>query len=126
MPRRADQGWILLDVLVGLAVLGMALAGFADAMQSATAAVVRAEDRQTALMVAQSVLARSAEAPLTEGVSRGTLAGGRAWQLSVQRAPANPTGPTVLPVLWHLSVRVATLGRPVVLETLVTEAGNGG
>ncbi|MGE5506301.1 MAG: hypothetical protein ACM31L_17900 [Actinomycetota bacterium] len=108
MPRAADAGFVLMDVLVALAVLGLALAGLSRAVALGQASVRTGGDRTLAVLVAESVLASAR--------SDGTgTAAGLPWRVTV-RPEARPQ--PSLPPLLRVTVTVGGAGRAVELTTL--------
>ena len=121
MPAQDEEGWVLLEVLVALVVLGLALAGMGDALSNSISVTRAASARQQAVLSAQSLLAQAcASNPMVEGENSG-----EGWRVSISRSSLNPTGiptgPSLLPVLWEVKGWV----RGVTLSTMVLGDRNG-
>ena len=87
---RADKreaGFTLLEVLVALAILGVALVASMQALSGALAGTRRAEAAGQALLTARSLLDRvGTELPIAAGSQSGS-ATGLAWTISIARHP---------------------------------------
>jgi len=85
LPRRSDSGFTLLEVLVALAIAGLALAGLFAAGSGGLFASDTAAQAEEALERAQSHLAAvGRDAALLPAESSGDDGGGYRWHLSVR------------------------------------------
>ncbi|HZK92287.1 MAG TPA: prepilin-type N-terminal cleavage/methylation domain-containing protein [Stellaceae bacterium] len=108
----APAGFTLIEVLVALAIVGLALAAVAGVFSNGLIGHETASDAEAALALAEERLALAgATATLRPATDKGVFAGRFAWQTTV--APyeegddtrlAQPTG---LPRLYRLAVSVA-------------------
>jgi prepilin-type N-terminal cleavage/methylation domain-containing protein len=121
--RRGGAGFSLLEVVVALAILGLALAGFAESLRGGIASGASATTVQGALALAE---ARLAALGTSEKLAPGTASGefGRyRWRTQVEEAPdeAVAAADPSLPPLYSLKVSVSweRLGRrrSIALET---------
>jgi len=118
-------GFTLIEVLVALAIVGLALGAIAGVFSNGLMGHETASDAEAALALAEERLALAAEPP-RPGSDSGTFAGRFAWQTTVSRyddGGAKPTvAPTSLPPLYRIAVSVAWhdghRGREVALSTL--------
>jgi type II secretion system protein I len=89
-PSPADKrqaGFTLLEVLIALAILGVALVASMQALSGALASTRRAEAAGQALLTARSLLERvGTELPIASGSRSGSEAG-LAWTLAIARHP---------------------------------------
>jgi general secretion pathway protein I len=133
----ADAGFTLLEVVVALAIAGLALVGLFQAGTGGLFAVDTAARAEEALQRAQSHLAAvGRDAALIEGDSRGDDGGGYRWRLRIQpvaqRQGLGADGVTsqttsLFDVAVAISWRVRGHERAVVLRTLrLGTAGAGG
>jgi general secretion pathway protein I len=107
--QKGDAGFTLFEVLVALAIVGLALGALASVFSNGLIGHETASDAETALAVAEEHLALAA-ATLHPGSSRGTDAGRFAWQATV--SPSDDGGkpaevPNSLPLLYRVAVAVA-------------------
>jgi len=126
--RRAAAGFTLLEVVVALAIAGLALVGLFRAGGDGLFAVDTAARTEEALQRAQSHLAAiGRDAALVQGESSGDDGGGFRWRLVVQpvaQRPAVAADGTTAQTLMLFSVAVAISWRwygherAVVLRTL--------
>ncbi len=107
---RCDGGFTLLEVLVALAVVGMALGVVAGALSTGLVGHETASAADTALAVAEEQLTLAGAAPHL-GVGKGVYAGRFAWKTTV--APYEDGDKTAaddlnaLPRLYRIAVSVA-------------------
>jgi general secretion pathway protein I len=122
--RRRSAGFTLVEVLVALAIVGLALGTAAATFGNSLTAHETAADAEAALAVAEEQLALAAASP-RPGNAGGNFAGRFAWRTTV--APYDDgdkaTDPMhSLPVLYHVAVSVAwrdgRRSREVALSTL--------
>ena len=115
--RGEAGGFSLIEVVVALALLGMLLAGLAQAVRGGLGGNARAISWEAALALAESRLAAiGTEDALRAGTQQGSF-GALQWRSVVEEA-SRPDDPR-LPPLWRLRVEVAwSDARPLVLETL--------
>ncbi|HEY7550098.1 MAG TPA: hypothetical protein VH913_11350 [Hyphomicrobiaceae bacterium] len=83
--ERSEGGFAILEMLVALAIVALALGVLLAVLTDGIRRQGRAERLASAVLDAQSLLARvGADAPLRAGVTGGTLANGLRWQLRVE------------------------------------------
>ena len=134
--RQQAAGFTLLEVLVALALAGLALVGLFRAGSGGLFAVDTAARAEEAVQRAQSHLAAiGRNSGLIEGESSGDDGGGYRWTLRVrplmQRQSPGPDGVTsVATTLFNVEVAISWPGhtgeRAVVLRTMRLGAGGGG
>lgn len=122
---RNAAGFTLIEVLVALAIIGLALGALAGVFSQGLAGHETASSAETALAVAEEQLTLAAATP-HPGAANGVFAGQFAWQTNV--APYIDPGakaadaPTELPPLYRIAVSVAwhdgRRSREVSLSTL--------
>ena len=122
--RHDNAGFTLIEVLVALAIVGMALGAIAAVFSTALLGHQTADSAEQALAVAEEQLALAAAVP-RPGKTGGTFAGRFAWRTSVEPyadGKENADIPTSLPPLYRIDVTVAwhdgRRGREVALSTL--------
>lgn len=129
-----DNGFTLLEVVVALAIAGLALVGLFRAGSGGLVSVDTATRTEEAIQRAQSHLAAvGRDAALVEGELSGEDGGGYHWTLRVRpltaRQSVGPDGVTaVSTILYDVEVAISWPGRAgqraVVLRTL--RLGTGG
>jgi general secretion pathway protein I len=106
----SSRGFTLIEVLVALAVVGLALGAVAGVFGNGLTAHETASDAEAALAVGEEQLALAA-ASLHPGASNGNYAGRFAWRATVAAyadpADQSPDAPTTLPQLYRVAVSVA-------------------
>jgi general secretion pathway protein I len=108
--RRRQSGFTLIEVLVALAIIGLALGALAGVFGQGLVGHETASEAETALSVAEEQLALAAAAP-HPGAANGVFADRYAWQATV--APYQDAdnkmadAPTGLPQLYRVAVSVA-------------------
>lgn len=106
MIRRRESGSALLEALVGTAIIAMTVATMYRAVIETAARNQMADQKRTALLVAQSELAAIGTlVPLEPGVSAGTQAGMN-WRLEIGPLGSN----TNVGQLWQITVSVRKPG----------------
>jgi len=81
-----SRGFSLLEMMVAMAILGVALGGLYEAASSATRSV-RADERYAyAVELARSLLANNSHVPYAGVSDQGVTEGGFTWQVSSQPA----------------------------------------
>lgn len=135
-PGAAEAGFTLLEVVVAVAIAGLALVGMFQAGSGGLFAVDTAARAEEALQRAQSHLAAvGRDAALVEGDTSGSDGGGYRWRLQVQPAAQRQGvgADGVTPqntVLYSVEVAVSWQSRghrrAVVLQTLRLGAGGSG
>ena len=107
---RSEGGFTLIEVLVALAVIGLALGALAGVFSIGLTAHQTMSAAETALAVAEEQMTLAAATP-RPGTASGIFANRFAWQSSV--APytdpdaKSPDAPTALPPLYRIAVSVA-------------------
>lgn len=135
--RRGAQGFTLLEVLVALAIAGLAIIGLFQAGSGGMFAVDTAARAEEALQRAQSHLAAvGRDAALVEGEFTDDDGGGYQWRLRVRPAasrqpvPGSVGNPTAALTLFDVEVAILWPGRDgersVVLKTLRLGTSAGG
>jgi prepilin-type N-terminal cleavage/methylation domain-containing protein len=82
--REKNFGFTLIEVLVALAIVGLALATISGVFSSGLVAHEAASDTEQALAVAEERLALAgADATLRPGIDKGIFAGRFAWQTTI-------------------------------------------
>ena len=132
----AEAGFTLLEVVVAVAIAGLALVGLFQAGSGGLFAVDTAARAEEALQRAQSHLAAvGRDAALVEGESSGDDGGGYQWRLQVQPAAqrqgvaadgVTPQNATLYSVLVSISWQSRGHERAVTLQTLRLGAGSAG
>lgn len=132
----AEAGFTLLEVVVAVAIAGLALVGLFQAGSGGLFAVDTAARAEEALQRAQSHLAAvGRDAALVEGKSSGDDGGGYHWRLQVQPAAqrqgvaadgVTPQNATLYSVLVSISWQSRGHERAVTLQTLRLGAGSAG
>ena len=132
----AEAGFTLLEVVVAVAIAGLALVGLFQAGSGGLFAVDTAARAEEALQRAQSHLAAvGRDAALVEGESSGDDGGGYHWRLQVQPAAqrqgvaadgVTPQNATLFSVLVSISWQSRGHERAVTLQTLRLGAGSAG
>ena len=132
----AEAGFTLLEVVVAVAIAGLALVGLFQAGSGGLFAVDTAARAEEALQRAQSHLAAvGRDAALVEGDSSGDDGGGYHWRLQVQPAAqrqgvaadgVTPQNATLYAVLVSISWQSRGHERAVTLQTLRLGAGSAG
>jgi general secretion pathway protein I len=124
--KSRSAGFTLIEVLVALAIVGLALGAIAGVFSNGLLGHETASEAEAALSLAEEQLALAGAAP-HPGTSKGIFAGRFAWQTTVSpyRDPANKDAdaPTSLPHLYQIAVSVAWSdghrgGRQISLSTL--------
>ena len=107
--RSHAAGFTLIEVLVALAVIGLALGAFAGAFGNGLVGHRTASDAETALALAENQLALAGATPRI-GSSSGDFAGGFAWRATVSSYKDEGAGSADavagLPRLYHIAVSV--------------------
>ena len=125
MRARRESGFTLIEVLVALAIIGLALGALAGVFSQGLEGHETAAAAETALAVAEEQLTLAAATPRA-GAANGVFAGRFAWQ--TKAAPYTDPGakaadaPSALPPLYRIAVSVAwqdgRRSREVSLSTL--------
>jgi general secretion pathway protein I len=123
---RSEGGFTLLEVLIALAIIGLALGAVASVFGVGLTAHETTSAAETALAVAEEQLTLAAATP-RPGAANGVFANRFAWQTTVApysdpETKAAPGAPSVLPPLYRIAVSVAwhdgRRAREVSLSTL--------
>lgn len=92
MGRRRTGGFSLLEMMVAVAILGIALGGLYTAASGATRNV-RADERYAyAVELGRSLLADHVQVPRGGAASNGVTAGGFKWSVTTRAAPVGRSG----------------------------------
>lgn len=136
MPICADRGFTLLEVVVALAIAGLALVGLFRAGSGGLLSVDTAARAEEAVQRAQSHLAAvGRDAALVQGEFTGDDGGGYRWTLRVRplserQAPARDGISAATTTLFDVEVAISWPAhereRSVVLRTLRLGAAGGG
>ncbi|CCF66754.1 type II secretion system protein GspI [Xanthomonas axonopodis pv. khayae] len=105
---RASGGFSLLELMVALAIFGMAVVGLLNLSGESTRTAVVLEERALAAVVAenQAIEATLAPAPAIRAPANGqVMLGGRSWEWQRQSLPAGAAG------LLRIEVRVRAAGQ---------------
>jgi general secretion pathway protein I len=124
--RSGERGFTLLEIVVALAIAGLALVGLFRAGSGGIAAVGNAGQVQEAAERAQSRLAAIGRLdPIVAGDTEGDDGGGYHWQVSarpVSNWQVGPAGSAVLVTLYEIEVTISwqagSRRRSIVLQTL--------
>jgi general secretion pathway protein I len=133
---RRQSGFTLIEVVVAVAIAGLALVGLFQAGSGGLLSVDTAGRAEEALQRAQSHLAAlGRDAALVQGDSSGDDGGGYRWRLQVQPAAqrqgvaqdgVTPQNATLFSVQVSIAWRARGHERAVVLQTLRLGAGGAG
>ena len=108
-PKYGSQGFTLIEVLVALAIVGLALGAVAGVFGNGLTAHETVSDAEAALAVAEEQLALAAASP-HPGASNGTYGGRFAWRATVapyiDPSDRSPDAPTTLPQLYRVAVKI--------------------
>ncbi|WP_386338990.1 type II secretion system minor pseudopilin GspI [Xanthomonas citri pv. citri] len=105
---RASGGFSLLELMVALAIFGMAVVGLLNLSGESARTAVVLEERALAAVVAenQAIEATLAPAPAIRAPANGqVMLGGRSWEWQRQSLPAGAAG------LLRIEVRVRAAGQ---------------
>lgn len=122
---KGQHGFTLIEVLVALAIIGLALGAVAGVFGLSLVGHETASSAETALAVAQEQLTLAAATP-RPGAARGTFANRFAWQTTVapyrDAGDKNEDASPSLPPLYRIAVSVTWYdgrhAREVALSTL--------
>jgi general secretion pathway protein I len=107
---RSEGGFTLIEVLVALAITGLALGAVAGVFGVGLTAHETTSAAETALAVAEQELTLAAATP-RPGAANGIFANRFAWQTTVapytDPAAKAPDAPTAVPPLYRIAVSVA-------------------
>jgi general secretion pathway protein I len=127
-PRATEAGFTLLEVMVAVAIAGLALVGMFQAGSGGLFAVDTAARAEEALQRAQSHLAAvGRDAALVQGDSSGSDGGGYRWRLQVEPQAQRqgvaadgitPQNTTLFSVKVSISWQARGHERAVTLQTL--------
>jgi len=114
---RSDSGSVFVESMIAAAIVALALAAMYRAIGDSAMRNRQLNDKQTALLVAQSELsAVGSEIPLASGMTGGT-SGNYAWQVDVEPF-AGESDPSDAGELWQVTVSVRSLNGGNELVTL--------
>lgn len=107
---KSQSGFTLIEVLVALAIVGLALGAIAGVFGQGLTAHETASGAETALAVAEEQLALATATPRPGGAN-GVFANRFAWQTNVapyqDTADKTADAPSALPPLYRIAVSVA-------------------
>jgi general secretion pathway protein I len=110
VSKHGNQGFTLIEVLVALAIVGLALGAIASVFSNGLSVHETVSGAEAALAVAEEQLALAATS-LHPGASNGTYGGRFAWRATVapytDPSDQSPDAPTTLPQLYRVAVSVA-------------------
>lgn len=120
---RRLRGFSLLEALVSLAIAGMVLGGFYEALSTGSRLEKRANDQVSQVLIATTVLDRvGVDIPLRSGFSDNGLLNGFDWAVQVGDVPPGDMelGPILPGELLFVAVTVfdPNGGPPVVLRSI--------
>jgi prepilin-type N-terminal cleavage/methylation domain-containing protein len=107
--RRRASGFTLVETLVALAIAGLVLGGFYNALSTGSLLDRRASDQAARVLLAATVLDRvGVDIPLRVGTVENGTEGTLAWELAIADTPAPDMqlGPTFAGELIFVSVSV--------------------
>ncbi len=109
MERRREAGFTLLEVMIALAILGVAFALAMELLATGVRSAKASEDYTQAVLLARQKLAEIAATPNAEGsADGGEFGGGFRWSSEVQPLPQEEDLPALL---YQVRVRVTWPGR---------------
>ena len=107
---KRQSGFTLIEVLIALAIIGLALGATAGVFGQGLTAHETASQAEMALAVAEEQLALATTTP-HPGAANGVFANRFAWQTNVapyqDAADKTPDAPSALPTLFRIAVSVA-------------------
>jgi len=118
--ERSAAGFTLIEVLVALAILGLALGVIMTSFANGTRGIASAAAASEALAVARSLLSvQEARPALVDGDETGTTADGFAWR--VRTSPWGTPDDARMPLVggYRIDILVAKDGRNTALATLL-------
>jgi prepilin-type N-terminal cleavage/methylation domain-containing protein len=122
--RRRAGGFTLIETLVALAIAGLVLSGFYNALSTGSLLDRRANDQAARVLLAATVLDRvGVDIPLRIGTVQNGTEGTLAWELVIGNTPSSDMqlGPTFSQELIFVSVSVVDRSGntpPVVLRAI--------
>jgi general secretion pathway protein I len=120
MGKPPEAGFTLIEILVALAILGLALGAVMVGLRNSATGVAAAAAQAEALTVAQSLLAAEGTSlPLGDSQTAGATADGLQWRVITKRWGSVADRQARLIAATWVQVQVTGQGRSVVLTTLL-------
>ena len=99
--RPVEQGFALLEVVVAMAIAGLALAAFYQTIGGSLRAASRVQIQRTAILAARAHLdALGSDGTLAAGIETGTYDSAIRWRLSITDLSHKPKDATALRPFW--------------------------
>jgi general secretion pathway protein I len=122
--RRDQDGFTLVENLIALAILGLALAAFAQIASTQSSSVSRIDATNRALMFARSTVDRlGRDLPLAAGRSAGNTGDGGTWTLSISPFSGSAAPAAGLPSAFLVDLAIREPGAPAITLTTIKLAG---
>ena len=116
---RGQDGFTLIENLVALAILGLALAVFAQIISTQTSSARRIDSAIQSILFARSILERLGhDLPLVPGNTSGAFDEAGSWQLKVAALGSTGTA-TSAPLAYAIELDVRQAGSPPIAFTTI-------